>query len=326
MQIIVPAANNPLELNFIQIDSERISTVPYKNREWKAPKFFCNPTVKVLSSKFHEEHVIPLQQALGIEDPVLCFKAVSNEEVGTAVYKNDKEETCSGILIGSDDPEQSTIAHEMAHLYVSQKFNLYRPLPTIQGLGKVIAKRSLLLLFCECTVARYIDSYVPSQYKHGLDTPGAFLVILPIAIFDIMSLRHKFHCTYHEELFCDIKGISMLPESNQIAVIDEDIQCFENLDKKQTSKITRFLYCLLYYPFGAHPTFKDRISQLQKLKELIKDKKTAELDALLNRYEEIIKNYYESFLGDPKKWLLKQWTKIKTWISSVKASKFIIDN
>jgi hypothetical protein len=221
------------------------------------------------------------------------------------------------------------INHEMIHLYLGHKYE--KRIFNFKEIFYDNCKLSFLSLggLFLCAKIYPIIPHDKQRYRSAVSLVAFFLLEFSVigafaCLFDLFLLHRQNYYNRIEEFFCDAKGITYGTKTEQLKTIEEGIGFFQ--EPKELSLKRKFL---LFFFGRSHPLDKDRIEQLEKIKMLINADKTAELNAHLNAQEQILKNYYESFLTNPKKWFSTRYQRLKDviqeWINFFKdKDRFIV--
>lgn len=329
-------------LNFIQIsncasDQPMLGSITVQNKRIPAyvsgKKTYSGKIREgaiIESAEFHQNYIIERQLFFGITyTPLICYsKSDGRSEAFIPPIHHSPIQT---IMINNQDKnfKNFIINHEMIHLYLrytyeTKTFNFKE----IFYFNCKLSFLSLGGLFL-CTKIYPIIPHDRPGYRLALTLVALFLlefsVIGAIACpFDLFLSHRQNYYNRIEEFLCDAKGITYGTKKEQLNTIQEGIVFFQK--PEQFPLKMNFLLFL----FGhSHPLHKDRIEQLKKIKRLIKADKAAELKAHLDAQEQILKNYYESFLTNPKKWFSTRYQRlkgvIKEWINFFKdKDRFIV--
>lgn len=305
------SAQNESQLGTLTIENQTIPAYVHVNMlgNYKGKK---TENATLQSAEFHTKHIIPRQEFFEITHaPIVCY---NSEDRSHGTIPNYQETHLQVIEINNQHKKfkKFVINHEMVHFYLDQKYDkTYCNFKECFYWNFKSFSLFSLAFFIYTKIYPIILNYKP-QHEFKFLIIGLFLLEKSIldGFLSFITLFLSHHKNYYqriEEFFCDAKGISYGSKTEQLKTIENGINFF-----KQPEKPFTFKQKIIFWLFSkTHPSDTERIKQLEKLKKLVDENKKDEFESYLKNQEMILKHYYESFLTNPKQWILTRFIELK---------------
>lgn len=296
-------ASNQSHLGALAIGDQQIPAYVNVNMlgDYKGKK---TENATLQSANFHQKYIIPRQEFFKITHaPIVCYDSEYNSQAFIPNYQTTNLQTIE-IENQHKKFKNFIINHEMVHLYLHHTYdNTYFDFKQYFYWNFKLFFLSSLTCFMYEKIYPILLSSRP-QYKLAFVLTALGLLECSIlhGFLSLIALFLSHRKNYYrrvEEFFCDAKGITYGSKDQQLSTIQNGINYFQKPEEKFTVK-TKTLFWFFGY---THPPDTERIKQLEKLKKLVDENKKDKFESYLKKQEMILKNYYESFLTNPERWI-----------------------